>query len=94
MVKFVSGKLTFYYRALKSRACVAFVPKTVEEIRITIFLISFRENKVNAVVVSTDKLNNFVGLVTCNPGSDMTAGRCLDHSEVLDKSYKGHALLC
>jgi hypothetical protein len=77
LTQFLHGKLTFYGRVLKSTACVALVlRKAADEIRIVIFFYkSFRVNKLNELVVTSNKLtNNFAGLVTSYLGSDMARG--------------------
>jgi hypothetical protein len=62
---------------------VALVRKAADDTRVTIFLQSFEENKINELVVTSNKLtNNFAGLITIGLGPMWPAGRksdCLNH---------------
>jgi hypothetical protein len=75
MTQFLPRKITFYRKVSKSIACVVIVCKAVDEMRVTIFFISLGENKINELVVTSNKLtNNFAGLVTSVLGPDMARG--------------------
>jgi hypothetical protein len=54
---------------------VSLVRKAADEIKITFFFRSFEENKINELVVTSNKLtNDFVGLVTSGLGPDVARG--------------------
>jgi hypothetical protein len=78
LTHFLPGKLAFYGRDLKSVAYVALVRKAADEIRIIIFFKFFGENKINELVVTSNKLTNkFAGLVTNGLGPDVARGPSL-----------------
>jgi hypothetical protein len=73
MTQLQPRKLTFSGRVLKLIACVTLVRKEGGE-KITFFK-SFVVNKVNELVLNTNKLtNNFAGLVTIGFGPDVACG--------------------
>jgi hypothetical protein len=51
--------------------CVALVRKAADEIIITNFFKSFGVKPINELAVTTDKLNNFMGLITSSLGPDV-----------------------
>jgi hypothetical protein len=72
LTQYLPGKLKFYGRILNSRACVAFACKAVDEIRNTFFFKSFGANKINKLVVTSNKLtNSFAELVKGGLGPDV-----------------------
>jgi hypothetical protein len=65
--------LTSYCIGLKSIACVAFVGKAANEIRIMPFFKYFRVKKLHELLIATNKLtNNFTDQVTNDIGTDVT----------------------
>jgi hypothetical protein len=79
-----------------SKACVSLVHKAADEIRTTFFFKLLRVNKINELVVTSNKINNFAGLVTsdlvpgvaCGPPFAPRCDTLMSCSSTMQRTYK------